>query len=110
MFGNALAGRVGWIQKMMNEAEVSSSDHPEDVVMIVVNGVLARAELHQGLPNNVFYAHEATEVKSVQDYANLPIESPNAGIHPAQLWLAGRIPTVNRQACRLGQGQGYQEV
>ena len=110
MFGNDLADRVDGTWKTMNEAEVSSSDHPEDVLMTVVNGVLARAELHQGLPNSAFYAHETTVVKTAPDHANLPIESLNGSIHPAELWLAGRIPTGNRQAYRLGQGQGYQEA
>ena len=110
MFGNDLADRVDGIQKTMNEAGVSSSVHPEDVLMTVVNGVLATAELHQGLPNSAFYAHEITVVRTAPDHANLPIESLNGSIHPAELWLAGRIPTVNRQAYRLGQAQGYQEA
>lgn len=110
MLGTDLVNRVDWIQKTMSEAEVSSSGHPEDVAKTVVNEVLARAEQIQGLRSNAADVHEATGVKPVRGCANLLIESSNAVIHPVELWLAGSIQAVNRQAYRLDQGQGNQEV
>lgn len=94
----------------MTEAEVSSSGHPEDVAMTVVNGVLAKVELDQDLTNSAVYVHEATEAKPARGCANLLIESPNAMIPPEEPWSVGKIPAANRQPCRLDQGQEYQEA
>ena len=94
----------------MSEAEVSSSDHPEDGVTTVVNGMLARAELDQSRTNNAVYVHEATEVKPARRCANLLVESPNAMIHPEEPRSVNKILAVNRQACRPVQEQEYQEA
>ena len=94
----------------MNGAEVSSLGHPEDVATTVGSGVLPRTELDQGLKGSVVYVHEATEVNPARDCANLLIESPNAMIHPEELWSADKTLAVNRQARRLDQGQEYQEA
>ena len=110
MLGTDLADRVDWIRKTMSAAEVSSSGHPEDVATIVVNGVLARAEQDQRLTSNAVYVHEAMGVKPVRGCANLLIESLSAMIQPVELWLERNIPAVNRQARRMDQEQGCQEV
>ena len=104
MLGTDLADKVDWIRKTMSEAEVSNSGHPEDAATTVVNEVLVRNEQDQDLRSNAAYVHEATEAKSVRGCANSLIESPNVAIHLEELWLAGSIPAVNRQARRLGQG------
>ena len=102
--------KVDQIPKTMTEAEVSSSGHPEDVVMTVVNGVLAKAELDQDLMNSAVYVHEVTEAKPARGCANSLIESPGVMIYPEEPWLVDRIPAANRQPCRLDQGQEYQEA
>ena len=86
MLGIDLASRDDQIRKTLSEAEVSSSDHPEDVAMTAVSGVLATAEKNQGLESNAVYVHVATGVKSGRDCANLLIESPNGMIQPVELW------------------------
>ena len=86
MLGIDLADRVDQIRKTLSEAEVSSSDHPEDVAMTVGSAVLATAEQKQDLESNAVYVHVASGVKSVRGCANLLIESPNEMIHPAKLW------------------------
>ena len=86
MLGIDLASRVDQLRKTLNEAEVSSLDHPEDVAMTVVNEVLATAEQIQGLESNAVYVYVATGVKSVRGCANLLIESPNGMIQPVELW------------------------
>ena len=86
MLGIDLASRVDQSRKTLNEAEVSSLDHPEDVAMTVVNEVLATAEQNQGLVSNAVYVHVAMGVRSVRGCANLLIESPNGMIQPVELW------------------------
>ena len=94
----------------MSEVEVSNSGHPEDAATTVVNGVLARVELDQGLTNSAVYVHEATEVRPVRDCANLRVESSGVMIYPEELWSVDRILAVNTQVCRLDQGPEYQEA
>ena len=108
-FGTDQPDMVDWILKTMSEAEVSSSDHPGDVVTTGMNGVLARADLVQAPMKNAVYMNGAREVKPAKGYANLPIESPTAMIHE-ELRPAGRLPAVDRWACRLDQGLEYQEA
>ena len=95
--------RADWTRKTMSEVEGSSSGHLEDVATTVVSEVLARGERDQGLTNNAAYVDGLREVKLARGCANLPVGSPNAMIHPEEVWLADRILAVNTQACRLDQ-------
>ena len=94
----------------MNEVGGSNSGHLEDVATTVVSGVLARAERDQDLTDNAVYVDGVREAKLARGCANLRVESPNAMIHPEELWSVDRILAVNTQACRLDQGQEYQEA
>ena len=94
----------------MSEVGGSNSGHLEDVAMTAVSGVLARGERDQSLTNNAVYVDDLREVKLACGCANSPVESPNAMIHPEELWSVDRILAVNTQACRLDQEREYQEV
>ena len=76
--------------------------------MTVVNGVLTRAEQDPDLRDNAVYVRGVKKVTSVPGCANLQTESPNAMIHPVELWVVGSTLVVSRQECRLVQGQEYQ--
>ena len=76
--------------------------------MTVVNGVLTRIEQDPDLRDNAVYVREVKGVTSVRGCVNLQTESPNAMIHPVELWMMGSILMVSRREGRLVQGQGYQ--